>query len=193
MRCDNSVVAVLALAASAVLFGGCAAGSAPSPPPPATDAERDEALERYYDTRWAELQSIVPGLERPPLDRVEVVEDDEWSGFIELCIGEYAASVDSDRAFQIALLACQEQYPSQSLFESIKSEAELDYLYTWYAEFVEPCLVLSGFAIPPRPSKEEFYLGGGYTWNVYQGNRSTTDNLKQLLLDKCPPPPERRE
>ena len=190
MRSDSSVVAVFALATFGALLGGCGASSMPSPPPPATDTERDVALERYYDTRWEELKSIVPGLERPLLDRVEVVADDRWTGFIEMCIGQYAASLESDHAFQIALLACQEQYPSQSLFESIKSDAQLDFLYDYYAEFVEPCLVLSGYAISPRPTREEFYLGGGYTWNVYQGDRSTADSLKQLLLAKCPPPSE---
>jgi hypothetical protein len=190
VQCAKAVAAVLALVGTVLGVGGCGAGERLTPPPPATDAERDIALERYYAARWEELAALVPGLMRPPLERIEVISDEDWGGFIEVCIGEYAADLESDRAFQIALLACQEQYPSQSLFESIRSDAELDYLYNYYAAFVEPCLVLSGYSVPTRPTVEEFYLGGGYTWNVYQGNRSTTDREKQFLIAKCPPPPD---
>lgn len=189
MRCDTAVVASLALAASALCVCGCAANARYSPPA-ATVEERQVALDRYYDLRWQQLAQQIDGLDRPDLDRIAIVADDDWANVIELCIGEVASRIDNDRAFEIALLACQEQYPSQSMFDAIRSEAQLDYLYGYYATFVEPCLALTGYDIPPRPTREEFSLGGGYTWNVYQGNRSATDKLKQLLLRKCPPPPQ---
>ena len=186
MRCDV-VVAGLALAASVVLLGGCAAGP-PTTPPPATEAERDTALERYYDERWEHLSRLIPELVRPQVERIAVVDDVEWSETVAACVDDRDDSAEDQDAFQIALLVCQEQYPSRSLFESVRSDAQLDYLYDYYANFVEPCLELGGFDVPPTPTREEFFADGGYTWNIYQDSERRSSALKHMLRTMCPPP-----
>lgn len=189
MRHETAVAALLCLASFVGLVGGCAS-RADYVPPPATAAEREGALDRYYDARWAELETRIPGLERPEVARVAIVDDDQWVQRMELCLGEFGIDDAVPHGFQVALLSCQERYPSRGMYETMRSEAQLDYLYQYNSRFVSPCLLLSGLPVPSPPAREDFFSSNGYNWNVYQGDRATTDRLKQLLLWKCPPPSE---
>lgn len=195
--------------ASAALLGalmlvGCAA---PAPPAGPTEAEIGELLDQQTAQYW---EMIAPGEPMPVIEPVQVVGDytEQWSA-VRACVSDLnieglntdpdgdswvLTSEDPDflRVYERAQWECGAKYPvdpGSPDHAFALSEEQAEYLWSYYATRLIPCIEAHGFPLAQVPSREEFL--SQRWWSPYFAMSQSPISPRDLaMLDAlCPPPP----
>ena len=174
-----------ALVAAAFVLSGCTL----APPAGPTESELDAYHARVLDQVWANtrLEGIV---DRPEVGVVATLDPSNWIKTIYTCLGErgvtefgFVYGADTGLALhaadgrspmgeraQLAFYRCAAQYrlDGADIFgsERLRSTAQLEYIYDYYAEWVVPCMLRTGYVVTYAPSREDFVASQG-RWNPY--------------------------
>ena len=105
-----------------------------------------------------------------------------------------------------AIGVCSLRYPLDGVRSYLMTNAQLDYLYSYYSNVLVPCLRSNGYRVL-LPTRTEFTSFGSrqfYVWNPYEdaslmsigsgdpgwpGERPPAAPDSELLVRKCPPRP----
>ena len=127
----------------------------------------------------------------------------EQGGGLSVTSSEPAQSPDSDDSLEtvqpfgtgstderLALYSCEQSYPIESQQAGLLSDAQLDYVYGYYARFLVPCLEARGYVVNDVPSRETFLAHGNLgVWNPYWGDISQNADTLAGLRVECPASP----
>lgn len=73
-----------------------------------------------------------------------------------------------DPAEQLVFYSCFADNPSNGSYGGLLlTPEEYDYLYTYYQDWVIPCLALEGYTVLYVPTREEYRTGFGFGWIPY--------------------------
>lgn len=198
---------MLALAASALLLAGCAA--TPVVPPGITTEEFEAIIDQQNAGWW---ESIAPGEPRPVIEPIEYLQLGEESALVQQCILD--ANIDgvtespggsinfnydpadpkSNNAFDRANYICAMQYPydrSDPAAMGYFSEAQLGYLYDYFAERSVPCLRMLGYSVSDPPDRQQFvdkFYVNGWWMPYYELTPGMDERGWQQVQLHCPAP-----
>jgi hypothetical protein len=197
-------VGILLLAALSVLLVGCTA----PPPDPAsiTAAQRRAATEADLAMRWDQVSRNHPGYPRPKASIVEYVNYlDEGpvlvacmrrSGYPHVTWSLSGGIVDADKApdrfrLDVAIYLCEARYPEDPLELGYLSDAQEEYLYSYWSNETVPCLRSHGAVVANLPPVGQF--GEGYedvgALNPFTRARLPRGITQAYLVATCPPYP----
>ena len=176
----------VALIVLAVVLSGCTAPTlGPLPPPPEmTDAERSASYEDGLDSSWESIASEYPEAVRPDVEFVRFIDKDEWAKVMVDCLiaeGMHAklgtdggiesfAPTGQAMAMDVARYVCNVKYPTDPALNLPPTEAELAYLYDYFALVLNPCLQAEGYEVTEPPSRQVFLdtYGTADMWSPYR-------------------------
>jgi hypothetical protein len=188
VRNERPVGYALALGAVALVLAGCTASTL-GPPPPAptmTEAERIESYESGLDSSWETVTFSNPDAVRPDVEFVRFIDQDEWAQVIVDCLtaegmdakvstdgqGGFESSAPSGQAsaMDMARYVCDAKYPIDPALHLPPTEAELAYLYDYFALVLTPCLKAEGYEVIEPPSRQVFLdtYGTKDMWSPYR-------------------------
>jgi len=177
---------VLPLLLGVTLLTGCA--SAREVPAPITDTELQAYLEDRLDAAW--LNTGLDGFaQRPESDRSTLAEryrDGNNMQAFNDCLGQQGitswgadernggpvfltgSGSTAEPSLQLDWYRCFAEHPTDATFSGVRfSQAESEYLYDYYQEWVIPCLELQGYSVMFVPTREEYITGVGFEWIPY--------------------------
>jgi hypothetical protein len=201
---------LLALAASMLLLAGCA--SAAAPPPGLTDDQLDALTQRDLDGRWDALRMPIP---KPEVQRVQYTTSDNWSMTQVACLidqgldahevsGGFAvdgfqpgnAAASDPYAISVAMWTCLAEYPRDVRSSGYLSDAQVLYMYDYFADRLAPCLRLLGYHPAPAPDRAGYVadVRSGLYWSPYYADPlhpivSEVADWDRIDL-QCPPLPD---
>ncbi|HEX4444790.1 MAG TPA: hypothetical protein VHZ81_14570 [Galbitalea sp.] len=200
-----SVVAAV-LGVLCLLLAGC---SDPAPPDPAgiTAAQRKAATESDLAYRWAGIQPADPVFLRPRVKIVKYVNYLDEGQVLIACMHSAGyrhvtwsldgGVVDSDVKpvdrfpVEVSIFICESEYPSDPLELGYLSDAQEEYLYTYWGDESVPCLRSHGVSVPDLPPVGEF--GEGYedvgSLNPFNHLPASEVTNEAYLTTVCPPYP----
>lgn len=181
------------LALLALVLAGCTVAA---PPPALTAAEIDELRQRRADFRW-EQTGLDESL-RPPLPRVTALAPADYFDAVEKCLSNagFDANVEpagpTSAEHKIAVFVCESSFEYEGEWQNWFSDAQLDYLYAYYRDFLVPCLEQHGYSVANAPTAGQFRAGSG-GWHPYFA--IAAPHRDALLRDdrlplECPAVPE---
>jgi hypothetical protein len=197
--------ALCALAVTAVL-AGCAT-SAPPPPRGITAAQRVAATRADLEMRWEQVEPGNPSYPRPVVAIVKYTNYLDAGPLQTECMHEAGyphvvwslggGLVDTDVhpidrfPVEVAIYICEAKYPQDPLELGYLSDAQEEFLYTYWGQETVPCMRAHGAIVANLPPVGEF--GEGYE-NVGALNPFTHARLPKgvsqpVLLAQCPPYP----
>jgi hypothetical protein len=200
----KGVIAAL-LVLSCLLLAGCAA----TPPDPAsiTAAQRKAATDADLAMRWDLVSPGNPTYARPKVKIVEYVNYlDEGrvlascmhhSGYPHVAWTLAGGIVDTDVKpidrfpVEVAIYICEAKYPDDPLELGYLSDAQEEYLYTYWGNETVPCLRSHGAIVSDLPPVGQF--GEGYedvgALNPFDHAKLPDGISQAYLLAACPPYP----
>jgi len=198
-------VAALVLAALCLVTTGCAA--APPNPTSITAAQRKAATEADLKLRWEQVQPGNPTFLRPIVPIVRYVNYLDEGRVLAQCMRNAGyrhvawslggGIVDTDVKpvdrfpVEVAIYICEAQYPSDPLELGYLSDAQEQYLYSYWADETVPCLRAHGATVKDLPPVGQF--GEGYedvgALNPFSHAKRPTGVTQAYLLTACPPYP----
>jgi hypothetical protein len=196
---------VIVLAALCALLAGCTSTS----PDPAsiTAAQRKAATDADLAMRWDLVSPGNPSYPRPTVPIIKYVnyldegqvltECMHRSGYPHVAWSFKGGIVDTDVKpvdrfpVEVAIYVCEARYPSDPLELGYLSDAQEEYLYSYWSNETVPCLRSHGAIVNNLPPVGQF--GEGYedvgALNPFT-NAKLPDGITQaFLLASCPPYP----
>ena len=170
LRATAVLTSVMAVA---VVVGGCT-GAEPGPPPPPqlSEKEKTAAYIDFLDQSWQGVQSQFPDAVRPDVDFVRFIDQAEWAEVIVACLVEQGVDakvsndgqggyesqgvVGQEQSMEIARYVCDAKYPVDPSLTQPPTDAELDYLYNYFVDVLNPCLEREGIEVIEPPSRQAF-------------------------------------
>lgn len=180
---------------------GSADSDQPEPQPDGTSAtvSRDDLLDALWEI--ADLEG-----ERPEVELVREVGDEDWSAVQTECLTEagFPPSVDSAEAvgweipaeqadaFALADYTCQAQYPRKMEYLQPYSIDQLDLIYEWMNETTVPCLAAQGYDVARVPSLESFRASYSPEGGFWTPDSEVPGGVPYAVQEMCPhvPPQE---
>lgn len=180
-RCENEVMGkgVWATGCLLLLLAGCA--SAPALPPGPTDDEADAAVAEELAQYWRTIDQ--PGAPPAGVERVEFTTTVNWSTAQVVCLqaaGLAAREISGGYAIDdygpltpsegvAAQWTCLRQFPVDPRSTGLLSDAQILYMYDYFAERLAPCLQLKGYKVAPVPVRDDYVhrVRTGEFWNPY--------------------------
>ena len=125
-------------------------------------AEHDQALADYLDSRWKSLAQLYPDAVRPEVTIEREIEYAEFDEVLADCMdeaGDPLPSTASEYVPQTTIAAeiwftCVARFPMTP--EPPANDAQLGYIYDYLTTFVVPCYEKNGAPQSPAPTKEFF-------------------------------------
>lgn len=174
--------------------GTGAPGAASASFPPET---RDDLLDALWE---------IAGLEgeRPEVDLIREVDDDEWLAVHVECMTDmgFPTTLDGSEAvrwdipagqtdaFALAEYTCSAQYPRLMIYQQPYSTDQLTLMYDWMIEETIPCLAAEGYQVTDVVSLETFIAGyspqGGF-WTPDVGVTGGVPIAVQGMCSHMPP------
>lgn len=194
--------AIAAVVASVLLLAGCA--QTPVAPAGLTADEVTAILAEQNAVWWT---SVYPEEPPPNVEVVEYVNPYESTEIIDCILAAHVPGVVADgggftfqptdpvveRLYALAQYTCSMKYPYDPAFAEqmgLYSDEQLEYLYAYFTERLEPCLTANGERVYVHPTREEFLANAPYlSWSPYDAieQRETPEEWAQLDF-RCPPP-----
>ncbi|CAN5317795.1 hypothetical protein BH11ACT4_BH11ACT4_25180 [soil metagenome] len=179
----------VALACVAVLLVGCAP-QVELPPGPTT--AEIEAFQAKASASWWDLMQ--PGVDPPPVRRVQYVTSDQQRAAVQECIDQAVALDASSQS--VSQWVCYQRFPldpsDPALQRNTLSPAQLEYLYSFFISRLVPCLRLLGYRVTGDPGHDRFIAEstGFPSWDPYYALQPKPLSSSQWanLLGSCPPP-----
>ena len=198
-------VAVAVLAALCLLVVGCA--KAPPNPTSITAAQRKAATEADLKQRWEQVQPGDPTFRRPTIAIIRYVnylnegrvlaDCMRRAGYRHVAWTLEGGIVDTDVKpvdrfpVEVAIYVCEAQYPSDPLELGYLSDAQEQYMYSYWADETVPCLRAHGAIVKDLPPVGQF--GEGYedvgALNPFSHAKLPRGVTQGFLLAACPPYP----
>ena len=207
-RSLSVLAAVTAAAVAAVVLGGC--GTEVQKPAGPTDAEVAAYHEAVREGTWQAARLAKSGRTPPVVVEAIEVPVELWDEAIRECMADagfdaieyystgspedgYTLLDRSGQAFKsrkarLAWYGCIAtiQYDPVE-FGELVSEAQLEYIYDYFARWTLPCLTLHGQTVT-MPPRESFVEDSAYRWWSPMWNVQTdTEEEYNVLLDACGP------
>lgn len=197
-------VAIL-VGALCLLLAGCTAAQ----PVPAgiTAAQRKAATEADLTLRWDSISSGDPSFLRPKVAIVKYVNYLDQGPLLEACMHKAgyrhvawtlaSGIVDTDIKpvdrfpVELAIYICEAEYPSDPLELGYLSDAQEEYLYSYWSNQTVPCLRAHGAGVANLPPVGQF--GEGYqdvgSLSPFTHLRPSDVRNESYLAAECPPYP----
>jgi hypothetical protein len=186
-RLRQAITALSLLAVVAALATGCATASSTPPPPPdeLTEQQKLDAYDDFLDQSWERVTSQFPDAERPDVDFVRYIDQKEWAQVIVDCLVaegvDAKVSTDGQGGYEsqgvagqelpmaIAGYVCDAKYPTDPSLNQPLTDAEMDYIYDYYVQVLNPCLAKEGYKTTEPPSRQAFLdaYGTSEMWAPY--------------------------
>lgn len=189
-----------------LLLSGCAepAPEAATPPvaPVLSAAESEQMLTTWLDGYWDSASRSSPGLERPDVARVRIVDWNEFPQAQATCLSglgfeakvdeagrgvEVSAPTAQDGALDLAQYTCAAQYPLNPIMQVPLSKTELAYVYSYWDKNVRSCLTSEGVVVSEAPSLDTFVDSYPNSWSPYE---DVPEGKLSSVLATCPEYPE---
>jgi hypothetical protein len=172
-RSTRAMASLTVAVAVIVGVGGCT-GAEPGPPPPPqlSEQEVDAAYAEFLDQSWQRVESAFPDAERPDVDLVRFIDQSEWAEVIVACLVEQGVDakvsndgqggyesqgvVGQELSMAIAAYVCDAKYPVDPSLTQPLTDAELDYVYDYFVNVLNPCLEREGIEVTEPPSRQAF-------------------------------------
>jgi len=200
-----NVVAGAFVVALAFALVGCT--TATPDPPGITASQRKAATAADLSLRWAEVQGGDRSFLRPQVKIVRYVNYLDAGTTLVACMnkagyrdvtwtlstGIIDKSVKPVNRFpvEVAIYVCEAEYPSDPLELGYLSDAQEQYLYSYWADETVPCMRSHGAVVANLPPVGEF--GEGYedvgALNPFTHATYRTGSSESFLLAACPPYP----
>lgn len=174
---------------------GSAGTDQPAPPPDGTSAtvSRDDLLDALWEI--ADLEG-----ERPDVDLIREVGDEDWSAVQTECLTEagfppfvdngdvvgWEGTAEQADAFALADYTCQAQYPRKMEYLQPYSVDQLDLIYDWMNETTIPCLAAQGYDVPPVPSLESFRASYSPEGGFWTPDSEVPGGVPYAVQEICP-------
>lgn len=176
----------IALAACASLLAGCT--PAPALPEPLTSAEVEALVDGANRDWW---EQIAPGEPMPVIEPIQMLEPEGPTDVLDDCLSQ--ADQTDQKQWERAAFVCSMQYPwkiSDPDDYGYLSEAELEYLWSYFTERLVPCLELSGYDIGSLPSEQSFMAQPYLSWVPYYSITPLPQTAAewQRIDARCPVP-----
>lgn len=193
---------LLAAALLVLALAGCSTTAAPRP-----GLSADELADRRIHTDTMNWAATGLGKEfRPATPALATVSRENWPSAYVTCMNnagfdEYVAveggwTVGSEQdgpseAERLAEYICTQSFEIEGQYDDWFNDAEIDYLYAYYREFLVPCLAERGFSPIASPTENEF-ADNFASWHPYFSVGASRrgelfDDLDTFAL--CPPTP----
>jgi hypothetical protein len=200
-----SIVAAV-LGVLCLLLAGCADPATPDPAS-ITATQRKAATEADLALRWAEVQPGNPTFLRPRVKIVKYVNYLDEGPVLANCMHQAGyrhvswtfegGIVDTDLKpvdrfpVEVAIYVCEAEYPSDPLELGYLSDAQEEYLYSYWGNETVPCLRSHGAIVADLPPVGQF--GEGYedvgVLNPFDHAKLPDGVTQSYLLAACPPYP----
>lgn len=176
----------LAVVACAALLAGCAA--APALPEGLNRAEVDAIVDQANRDWW---EQIAPGEPMPVVEPIEYLVSGGPTKGLDTCLTE--ANQTDQHDWEVAVFVCSMQYPYDMSDDDFGylSAAELEYLWSYFATRLVPCLELMGYDIGTLPTKERFFAEPYLSWVPYYSMAPLPQTAREWkrIDARCPVPP----
>jgi hypothetical protein len=171
------------IAAAFVLCGGFLSGCVAVPPPGPSAAQRDAYRAETLRLTWANT-----GLtgEPPAVDEQQVETDIDWVQAVAQCLTDNGVAsagwsygsgqgyslaespgVDlDDDAVQLSFYTCAAAFDPPQTFDAVLSDAQLDFIYDYYQDWLIPCVIMQGYHFTDVPTRTEFKVIAGQ-WSPF--------------------------
>lgn len=190
--------AVAMLTASTVLLAGCA--STAGIPPGISGTEAEVLVDAQLDSLWAGLR-LPEGTVQPEVERIAWTTTDTWSSTQVGCLlgegiaarevsGGFAIDGADTPATAISQWTCLARYPVDPRGVGYLSDAQVLYMYDYFAKRLAPCLRLLGYAVDEPPPRADYLASvrEGRFWSPY--SEAIGDSADRQRIDaRCPPLP----
>jgi hypothetical protein len=171
-----------------------------------TASQRSQIVERINDEAWNQLFPADSGVQKPHVDVVTTVAPAALPAAIVDCLGQsgIGATLTPDGNIAItrpdawphvadyAKYICTMQYPVDASSAGFLSDAQVGYLYDYFADRLVPCLRLLGYDVGFAPDRQYFvdhYYAGAH-WTPYRYAKPAITDADWSHVDyRCPPPP----
>lgn len=197
------------LIACTVIVTGCSSAGPTLPPPPpqlseqATSAAYAELLEQS----WQRVESEFPDAVRPDVELVRFIDQAEWAEVIVACLVEQGVDakvsndgqggyesqgvVGQEQSMAIAGYVCDAKYPVDPSLTQPLTDEELDYLYDYFVDVLNPCLERAGIDVIEPPSRQAFKdsLQSPDSWSPYLAVDPGGQDEWTRLVRECPQSP----
>lgn len=193
-----------AIAVVGLLLAGCA--SAPAVPAGPTYSQRIEIINRINDEAWSQMFPPDSGARKPQVDVVASVSPTDLPRTIVDCLQKSGITatltVDGNivithpdawpHVADFANYVCTMQYPVDASSAGFLSDAQVGYLYDYFADRLAPCLRLLGYDVGAAPDRQYFveHYDLGAHWSPYRSATPAIAEADWGHVDyRCPPPP----
>lgn len=175
-----------AVAVAAVVTGCSNAGpTLPPPPPQLSEQETSAAYAELLEQSWQGVESQFPDAVRPDVDLVRFIDPSEWAEVMVDCLVDQGVDakvsndgqggfesqgvVGQEMSMEIARYVCDAKYPMDPTLTQPPTDAELDYLYDYFVDVLNPCLEREGIDVIEPPSRQVFKdsLQSPDSWSPY--------------------------
>jgi hypothetical protein len=189
-----------------LLLAGC---SDPPPPDPAgiTAAQRKAATTADLALRWAQVQPGNPSFLQPKVKIVKYVNYLDEGQVLAGCMhkagyrhvkwtfdgGLIDTALKPVNRFpvEVAIYICEAEYPADPLELGYLSDAQEEYLYTYWGDETVPCMRAHGAIVADLPAIGQF--GEGYedvgSLNPFDHAKYPKGVTQAYILTACPPYP----
>jgi hypothetical protein len=165
-------------------------------------AEVESYVARQNADWWA---SMFPDEPAPAVSDIHPVSAQDQNSAVAGCMSDAgypqndglgSGESTQDDSAQRAAWVCYQRFPvavDELIAGGFLSEAQLDYLWSYYAARLVPCLQLLGYTVGPIPNRGPFLeFSMGYpSWDPYHHltPEPTRASDWETLGARCPPPP----
>jgi hypothetical protein len=193
-----------ALVAAALVLSGCVA----TPPPGPTEVDLAAFQARMLELSWSnsglsgEPPSVDPQPQSSVNDSVMAVgqcmehagvggQSWEFSSSRGYMLYGPAEGPAGDPVVQLAFYTCVAAYGFVHTADEVRTPAQLDFIYDYFADWLVPCILDQGYALSEVPSRAEFHEIYG-VWSPYWSISPslTTRPLEELIAVCGPEMPE---
>ena len=184
MRAGRTAALAIVAGLAAVALAACASPTQPPPPVP-NEHQLESLMSVWPGYEAARINSNAPAaLEAVSFEAF--VPDDRWTSVMTSCTAEYGVTditYHSDHTStaeptttarqwgrDFANGACTIRFPPASVKKRLKTVAQLDYIYGYYANDLVPCMASEGFVVKGMPDRARFKVisrNGLTLWSPY--------------------------
>jgi hypothetical protein len=182
----------------ALVLSGCVA----HPPPPATDEQLAEYTQHVLDQTW-QSTGLEGTVDRPQVDAAQPAPMGDWLNSLSTCMkdvndGSFTFEFNSDEGYvlsggdaptTVTLYTCIAANPLDYRRDGggFLTDAQLEYIYDYYADWLVPCMVNHGYTMTDAPSRDDFVASQGF-WSPYvaTANDVTATELEPLCGPERP-------
>jgi hypothetical protein len=199
-------VGAVVVAALCALLVGCSGSTTPDPAS-ITAAQRKAATDADLTMRWDQVAPGNPTYPRPTVAIIRYTNYLDEGPVLAVCMRKAGypkvswtlagGIVDTDVKpvdrfpVEVAIYTCEAKYPADPLELGYLSDAQEEYLYTYWSDETVPCLRAHGAVVADLPPVGQF--GEGYedvgALNPFSNAKTPTGVTQSYLLTACPPYP----